>query len=61
MEKITEFPEFDNHELVAFISDKKTGLKGFIIIHNTNLGSAAGGTRYQPFSSEEEALRDGLL
>jgi len=56
----TKFPEFDNHEMVVFLSDEKTGLKGFIAIHNTNLGPATGGTRYWNYSSEEEALRDAL-
>ena len=60
MKPITELPEFDSHELISFISDKKTGLNGFIVIHNTNLGPAAGGTRYWPYPSEETALRDGL-
>src|SRR3989344_1888176 len=60
MKPITELPEFDSHELISFISDKKTGLRGFIVIHNTNLGPAAGGTRYWPYPSEEMALRDGL-
>lgn len=53
-------PEFDGHESVSFIEDKATGLKGFIAIHNTNLGPAAGGTRYWKYASEEAALRDVL-
>lgn len=58
--EIEKLPEFDNHELVSFFYDKPTGLKGFIAIHNTNLGPAAGGTRYWPYPSDEEALRDVL-
>ena len=57
---ISKFPEFDNHELVSFFHDKPTGLKGFIAIHSTNLGPAAGGTRYWSYPSEEEALQDVL-
>ena len=57
---ITNLPEFDDHELVSFISDTKTGLRGFIAIHNTNLGSATGGTRYWHYTSELEALKDVL-
>ena len=60
MKTIADLPEFDNHELISFISDKKTALRGFIVIHNTNLGPATGGTRYWPYSSEETALKDGL-
>ncbi|MBI2643996.1 MAG: Glu/Leu/Phe/Val dehydrogenase [Candidatus Wildermuthbacteria bacterium] len=53
-------PEFDNHELVSFFSEKKSGLRGFIAIHNTNLGPAVGGTRYRQYASDIEALRDAL-
>lgn len=57
---IENMPEFNNHEMVLFFYDKKTGLKGFICVHNTNLGSATGGTRYFEYETEEDALRDGL-
>lgn len=53
-------PEFNNHEMVSFFYDKKTGLKGFISIHNMNLGEATGGTRYFEYETEEDALRDVL-
>ncbi|MBI4094896.1 MAG: Glu/Leu/Phe/Val dehydrogenase [Candidatus Liptonbacteria bacterium] len=56
----SRLPEFDNHELVAFTADRKSGLKSFIAIHNTNLGPATGGTRYWAYDSEEEAFRDVL-
>lgn len=57
---VSKFPEYDNHELISYFNDAKTGLRGFIAIHNTNLGPATGGTRYFPYKSEEEALRDVL-
>ena len=57
---IEKLPEFDEHELVIRLSDEKTGLRGFIAIHNTNVGPAVGGTRYCHYASEEEALRDAL-
>lgn len=57
---IEKLPEFDGHELVSFFYDKKTGLRGYIAIHNTNLGPSAGGTRYFPYKSDEEALCDAL-
>lgn len=57
---ITKFPEFDNHELISFFFDQKTGLRGYIAIHNTNRGPATGGTRYWAYNSDEEALRDAL-
>ncbi|MDX1727542.1 MAG: amino acid dehydrogenase, partial [Pseudoalteromonas tetraodonis] len=37
--------EFDNHEQVVFCSDKASGLKAIIAVHNTNLGPAVGGCR----------------
>jgi len=57
---ITNFAEFDKHEKILPFEDKNTGLKGFIAIHNTNLGPAAGGTRYWTYASEEAALHDVL-
>src|SRR3990167_2581502 len=56
----SHFPEFDNHELVVQLTDPRAGLRGFISIHNTNLGPAAGATRYCHYASEEAALRDAL-
>ena len=33
------------HEQVVFCSDKKTGLKAIIAIHNTTMGPSLGGVR----------------
>ncbi len=53
--------EFDNHKLVVKIEDHRAGLKGFVAIHNDNLGSrAVGGTRMFPYKTEKEALADVL-
>jgi len=60
MKSLSEFKEFDQHELVVSAFDKHTGLKSFIAIHNSNLGPAVGGTRYWRYASEEEALADAL-
>lgn len=57
---LQQFSEFDNHKNVVEIEDKKTGLHGFISVHNTSLGSAVGGTRMFPYASREDALRDAL-
>jgi len=59
-DSITTLAEFDKHERILSFEDKDTGLKGFIAIHNTNLGPAAGGTRYWRYDSEERALYDVL-
>lgn len=56
----SKFPQFDDHEAVVFVSDAEIGLRGFIAIHNSNLGPATGGTRYWNYRSEGDALRDVL-
>ena len=48
------------HEQVTFWSDKESGLKAIIAIHNTVLGPALGGTRIWAYKTEEEALLDVL-
>ena len=52
--------ELRDHEQVVFCSDKTTGLKGIIAIHNTVLGPALGGLRMWPYKSDEEAIDDVL-
>ncbi len=54
------FKEFDNHEMLVGLTDNETGLRGYIAIHNTNLGPALGGTRFQTYASDEAALKDSL-
>tara|TARA_B100000902_G_scaffold399838_1_gene472915 strand:- start:5393 stop:6466 length:1074 start_codon:yes stop_codon:yes gene_type:complete len=48
------------HEQVVFCTDKDTGLKAIIAIHDTTLGPALGGTRMWNYSNESEALEDVL-
>jgi leucine dehydrogenase len=56
------------HELIAqyapqevhYYNDAATGLKTLIVIHNTALGPATGGTRFYPYPSWEAALEDAL-
>jgi len=52
--------ESRDHQAVVFCSDKKTGLRAIIAIHNTTLGPALGGCRMKGYASEEEALQDVL-
>lgn len=47
-------------EEVAFFYDKGSGLKAIIVIHDTTLGPAWGGTRLWSYHNEEEALVDAL-
>lgn len=49
-----------HHENVYRVEDQATGLVGFIAIHSTALGPAAGGLRMKPYASEAEALTDAL-
>ena len=51
---------FDNHEQVVFVCEPKSGLKGIIAIHNTNLGPAMGGCRMWNYASEAMAINDVL-
>jgi leucine dehydrogenase len=51
---------FDGHEQVVFASDKETGLKTIIAVHNTSLGPSLGGCRMWPYASEQEAIHDVL-
>lgn len=46
------------HEEIVRVEDASVGLVGFIAIHSTLLGPAAGGLRMRPYASEEEALTD---
>jgi len=58
-------PIFDSiqhrdHEQVVFCSDRQSGLRAIIAIHNTALGPALGGTRMWMYRTDEEALHDVL-
>lgn len=57
---IFEQIELRDHEQVIFCSDKATGLRAIIAIHNTTLGPALGGTRMWPYESDAAALDDVL-
>lgn len=48
------------HEQVMRVQDAGSGLVGFIAVHSTQRGPAAGGLRMRPYSSETEALEDAL-
>jgi valine dehydrogenase (NAD+) len=48
------------HEQVVFANDPATGLRAIVAIHSTALGPALGGTRFYPYSSTADALRDVL-
>ena len=48
------------YEEVVFFHDPQTGLRAIVAIHSTTLGPSLGGTRFYPFESEDDALRDVL-
>ena len=49
-----------DHEQVVFCRDEESGLKAIIAVHNTLLGPGLGGTRFFPYATEQDALRDVL-
>ncbi|MBK5267449.1 MAG: Glu/Leu/Phe/Val dehydrogenase [Acidimicrobiia bacterium] len=50
----------DGHTHVLYGADDASGLRAIIAIHSTALGPALGGTRFYPYTSDQEALRDVL-
>ncbi len=58
---IFDHPKFKNHQEVHFFRDEATGLKAIIAVHHPIEGRSAGGCRFYPYPSEEDALADVLL
>ncbi|MGX7953023.1 Glu/Leu/Phe/Val family dehydrogenase [Tsuneonella sp. HG249] len=52
--------DYDDHELVQFVRDRKSGLTAIIALHSTHLGPGAGGTRFWHYSQPDDAMRDAL-
>lgn len=52
--------DFDEHELVEFVHDRKSGLNAIVAIHSTHLGPGAGGTRFWHYPQPDEAMTDAL-
>jgi valine dehydrogenase (NAD+) len=48
------------HEQVVFANDPASGLRAIIAVHSTALGPALGGTRFYPYASTDDAIRDVL-
>ncbi len=48
------------HEQVVFCNDHATGLKAIVAIHSTALGPGLGGTRFYPYATTADAIRDVL-
>ncbi|HZG07610.1 MAG TPA: Glu/Leu/Phe/Val dehydrogenase dimerization domain-containing protein [Allosphingosinicella sp.] len=54
------YPDFDDHEIVHFVTDRETGLRAVICVHSTHLGPGAGGVRFWHYADPGEAVRDAL-
>ncbi len=60
MAAVWDYPDFDDHEVVHFISDRASGLQAIVALHSTHLGPAAGGTRFWHYADSASAVRDAL-
>jgi leucine dehydrogenase len=60
MTALWDLPDFDEHELVHFVTDAATGLKAVIAVHSNHLGPAGGGTRFWHYARNEDAVADAL-
>jgi leucine dehydrogenase len=60
MDSLWDFPDFDEHELVHFVTDRESGLKAVIAVHSSHLGPGAGGTRFWHYADASLAIADVL-
>ncbi|MBI2858390.1 MAG: Glu/Leu/Phe/Val dehydrogenase [Chloroflexi bacterium] len=58
--KIIEYMQKHDYEELVICIDRNVGLRAIIVIHDTTLGPALGGTRMWSYPSEEEAMQDAL-
>src|SRR3546814_20094465 len=60
MQSPWDYPDFDDHEVVHFVTDRESGLKAIIAVHSTHLGPGAGGTRFWHYEQSGDAVADAL-
>ncbi|MGF1549490.1 MAG: Leu/Phe/Val dehydrogenase [Sphingomonadaceae bacterium] len=60
MTALWELPDFDDHELVHFVTDRRSGLRAIIAVHSTHLGPGAGGVRFWHYAEPADAFADVL-
>jgi leucine dehydrogenase len=60
MHSLWDYPDFDGHEIVHFVTDRDSGLCAVIAVHSTFLGPAAGGVRFWHYDEPGDAVRDAL-
>ena len=55
-----EYPDYDDHEVVHFVTDRQSGLRAVIAVHSTALGPGAGGVRFWHYAQTADAVVDAL-
>jgi leucine dehydrogenase len=60
MDSLWDSPDFDEHELVQFVTDRDSGLRALIAVHSTHLGPGAGGVRFWHYARTGDAVADVL-
>src|SRR5688500_8919308 len=60
MDSLWDLPDFDEHELVQFVTDRESGLCALIAVHSTHLGPGAGGVRFWHYDAPADAIADVL-
>lgn len=60
MQSPWDYPDFDGHEVVHFVTDRASGLKAIIAVHSTHLGPGAGGVRFWHYADSSAAISDAL-
>ena len=55
-----EYPDYDDHEVVHFVTDRQSGLRAVIAVHSTALGPGAGGVRFWHYAKTADAVVDAL-
>ncbi len=50
----------NRHEQIIFGSDRQSGLRCIVAIHDTRRGPALGGCRMRDYASDDEAVKDAL-
>jgi leucine dehydrogenase len=60
MDSLWDFPDFDAHELVHFVTGEASGLRAVIAVHSSHLGPGAGGTRFWHYANSGDAVADVL-
>jgi leucine dehydrogenase len=60
MHSLWDYPDFDGHEIVHFVTDRASGLCAVIAVHSTHLGPAGGGVRFWHYAEPGDAVRDAL-